>query len=307
MPLLDVALSFALTMLFIAIAVTEIVQLIQKLAKTRNKVLQQMLKEYFEKKFEPAIKSEFNKLKMDANFTKGISDKLESTVKEVTDAKLFDEGELASLVEVSTEELTEKLKHSDFGEKLLENLGDKAQNVFDEIGHQYEVFGNKFTKMFRNKSKTLSIIVAFLLALLVNIDSVRIIDSYIKDESMRQSVIAQKDAIVDNYDALVTTLDDDNEKNDVTQEQLEQAFNSTQKQLDALMGSGFPIGWAYFPHSMLLGTKSANSQTNPGVVKWVTWVFGVLLTGLLAGQGAPFWYDIIAGLSRVTQKKRAEK
>ena len=31
------------------------------------------------------------------------------------------------------------------------------------------------------------------------------------------------------------------------------------------------------------------------------WILGIVLTGLLAGLGSPFWYDAVAGLSRVVK------
>lgn len=290
MPILDAALAFALTMLVVATAVSQIVRLGQKIAKLRSAELRKMLTDYFGKELQPVVQREMNRLKK--NITEKVASELAETANNLKESEVFDEDELATLIEVSTEELTERLKRSSMGQKLLTELGAEAQAVFDELGRRYEVIGDKFTASFRNKSRKWATGIALVLAIAFNIDSLHILDSYIRNEGMRESVIAQRDAFVDDYNALVESLEKEEGKDSVTKAELEQSFSDSQKQLDVLTSVGFPVGWSYVPNSP---------------EGWVMWVFGILLTAGLAGLGAPFWFDTVTGISRVAQRARAAR
>ena len=307
MPILDAALAFALTMLVVATVVTQIVRLVQNTAKLRSAELQKMLTEYFGKELRPVVQRELNRLKKNVNLTDKVASELVGTANDLNESELFDQNELATLIEVSTGELTERLKRSTLGQKLLTELGDQAQAVFDELGRRYEVVGDKFTESFRKYSRRWATGVALVLALAVNIDSVNIIDSYIRNEGIRQGVIAQRDSFVEDYNALVESLEKEKGKDSVTKEELAQAFSDSQEQLDVLTKVGFPIGWSYFPHSGFQEGESRDFQRRNNFGGWVMWVLGILLTAGLAGLGAPFWFDTVTGISRVVQRARTVK
>ena len=89
---------------------------------------------------------------------------------------------------------------------------------------------------------------------------------------------------------------------------------------------GLPIGWAYYPYCLDAETKDLQckpiTEMLAGYVKageeaslwdratepfkqdfWAaaTWLFGILLTGVLIGLGGPFWFDVAVRLSQVRQ------
>ena len=305
MPILDAALAFALTMLVLATVVTQIVRLLRNTAKLRSAELQRMLTEYFAQELQPVVQRELNRLKK--NITGDVASKLSEKANSFNESELFDQNELATLIEVSTEELTERLKRSTLGQTLLTELGDHAQGVFDELGRRYEVVGDRFTESFRRHSRRWATGVALVLALAVNIDSVHVIDSYIGNEGMRRGVIAQRDTFVEDYNALVESLDEEEAKDSVTKEELEQAFRDSQEHFDVLTSGGFPIGWSFFPHSGFQDEKSKDFQRRNNFGGWLMWLLGISLTSVLAGLGAPFWHDTVTGISRVAQSARAVK
>ncbi len=55
MPILDAAVAFALTMLAVATAATQIVQLIQYFAEKRGEELSKMLQDYFTQELETVV------------------------------------------------------------------------------------------------------------------------------------------------------------------------------------------------------------------------------------------------------------
>jgi len=304
MPILDAALAFALTMLVVATAVTQIVRLLQHLAGLRASEFQAMLNDFYAGELEPVVKRELERLKV------GATDKLRSEILEaaanVCKAKpLFDAGELKRLVGASTEEIIERLKRSQLGDVLLRELGAEAQTVFRELGQRYEVVGARFTESFRRHSRWWATGIALGLALVINIDSVNVATSYIRNENLRDGVIARVEAITAEYDARVTSLDSADEASG--RAALDAAIQGTREQIDFLRDAGFPIGWSYFPHAHLFGEPMAALQNRNTFGGWLLWIAGVLLTGVLAGLGAPFWYDAVTGIARVAQRARAGK
>jgi hypothetical protein len=230
---------------------------------------------------------------------------------------LFTMEELKKLADLSTDEMVERLKRSEMGEKLLTELGDKAQAVFDELGKRYEAVGVKFTKSFREHSRVWATIVALIVAFALNVDTIFIADTYMKNEGIRQAVIAQKDSLEQGYKAVQKQFEDDANKKEVSKEEFEQAFSDAKGQLDIFTSAGFPVGYSYYPYAcakhpdnldckerslptVILGGKISISGT-------LIWFVGCILTGLLAGLGGPFWYDVVGRISRTVQNVRDPK
>ena len=299
MPYLDATLAFALTMLAVSSLVSYLVKLMRGTAKIRNEVMKKMLKDYYDEEIKPVITREINRLSTDVK--KGVSKKL---LVETNNYKpnLFTNKEMETLVEATTEEIQERLKRSTLGTQLLTDLGEKADAVFDELGKRYEVVGKKFTESFRDGLKWWTFGVALVLALVINIDSIHIAKTYINNQEARNVVIAQKDAFEQDYNDLLTTIDEE-DKDTVTKQELEQAFRDSQEQLNVVTGAGFPIGWSYFPHAYFQGENGTSKDflVRDNFFGWVTWILGTLLTGMLAGLGAPFWFDVVRGISRTVQ------
>jgi hypothetical protein len=305
MPILDTALAFALTMLVVATVVTTIVHALKNTAKLRCAVLNEMLQEYFNTELKPVVERELCRLKKDLSAEAAAQ--INSQAEVLRQTLPFSPPELAKLITVTTDDLTERVKRSELGKQLLSELGDKAQPVFDELAKRYEVVGNKYTESFRTSSRKWAMIVALALAVIFNIDSIHIVDSYIRNEGMRQAVIAQRDAFERDYNALVASLDGTDNSATVTRQQLEESFKDSQAQLNVLTNAGFPIGPTYFPHFCRQNGDTLECRQRNSLGGWALWVLGVGLTAGLAGLGAPFWYDAIRGISRAVEGTRTTK
>lgn len=303
MPIFDAALAFALTMLLVSTVVSAIVTFLQYLAKLRRSEMKKMLEAYYENELQPVIKREMVRLKdcLDCE----TAAHLQSLASEVKTPCLFNELETKTLVSATTAEMTERLKRSPLGIELITRLGEKAESVFNELGKRYEAIGDKFTLSFRNKSRWWATGVAVFLALVLNIDSLFIIDSYIKNQGLREAVVAQRDTIEKNYKDLVDMFDE--EKVTVTKDDVEQAFSQSQGQITMLTGIGLPLGWSYFPHIGFKDAATNEFTSRDNIQGWSFWALGILLTGGLAGLGGPFWYDVVAGVSRVVDSARKTK
>ena len=303
MPILDAALAFALTMLVISTTVTAFLSFGRFVAGTRRDVMRKMLEEYYTKELQPVINREMVRLKGVVNAT--TEAELKKLAGEVSTSKLFADVDVSKLVEASTSEITERLKRSDLGTKLMTDLKNEADTIFDELGKRYEAVGARFTVSFRTKSKWWATGIALVLALALNIDSIFIMDSYIKNQGLRDAVIAQRDSIQQDYTDLVSSMEGQDDT--VTKKQLEDAFSTSQNQVTTLTGIGLPLGWTYFPHVGLTDSQSKEFTDKNNTQGWTFWALGILLTAGLAGLGGPFWYDAVSGISHAADAARKKK
>jgi hypothetical protein len=303
-PLLDAALAFALTMLVVAAVVQQIVALLQKARKVRGRIMREMLEDYFGDAFSQVAERELNRIK-----TRGaaqVSDELYKAADACGISDVVKRDELTTLVDISTEDLKRRLEQSDMGKKLLTELRDQADKVFDELGRHYEIVGKKFTAKFRTSSMWWAFVVALFLALVINIDSIHIANSYIRNESLREGVVIRMNAITSELDGRVEALEPTQGK--VTKEALKGAIDDTRTQIDYLTGLGFPIGWSYFPHVYIRDKSSTDYKNRSTPYGLALWVIGIVLTAYLATLGAPFWHDTIRGIDVYRDRSRgAEK
>lgn len=291
MPILDAALAFALTMLVVATVVTQLLNAARKLTKIRQKRMREMIEDFFGKELRPVVDRELLRL----------SDRIDEAGRKALEElpggneiiAAFPESE--ELVHVSTQELLERLKRSDLGSKLLTHLNDEAQGVFDELGRRWELVGERFTESYRMHSRRWTMAVAGLLALAVNIDSLQVLDSYLTNRHLTDAVTAQLSVIVEAADnAELAAADASDPVADLT---------ALRDEMERLSQAGFPIGADHFPHACLVGSDAgrADCEARMSLWGWTTWILGVLLTALLAGLGAPFWYDAVAGISKAAK------
>lgn len=295
MPILDAILAFALTMFVVATVVSQIVTIIQNFFKLRSAGFQKMISEFFDRELIPEIRQRLGSTK------KNVKSEMLKTLEMFDKTHVIIENELASLVDLSTDELKMRIKRSEFGKALHSELGDLYAETLEKLGERYEAVCKKFSESFRTHSRRWATGVAFVLALAVNIDSIHVMDSYIKNQNIRQSVTGQTDFFIEEYNSLISSLDNNSVKNSITKEDLQNGFRKTRDKTVMLANSGFPVGWNCFPYSYFNKNVNSdfNSKNNPG--GWIMWIFGIILTGMLAGLGAPFWYDTVAGISQIVR------
>jgi hypothetical protein len=164
MPILDAALAFALTMLVVATVVTQLVRLITTLANKRSATLKLMLANYFTEECHEVVERELNRIKKSnlsahtaitgATLPPGGAGVAWSSPEAAAAARKYVNDKVAgNEVDIPTSKLIELLKRSDMGKVLLQNLGNEAQAVFDELGKSYESVGDKFTEFYRSYSR----------------------------------------------------------------------------------------------------------------------------------------------------------
>lgn len=293
MPLFDAALAFALTMLVIATAVSYLVDFIHWALSMRGADLRVMLGEYYQQELQPVIQRELARLstKIDATSTSEIQQATQALAN--VDLKPL----IDNRIHVPTTELIEQLKRSQLGIQLLTRLGNDAESVFSELAKRYEVLGDKYSATFRSKARLISMLVAFVLALVINIDSVNILKAYVSNQGLRESAVAQYDRVLAEHEKVTAPATNDKNQELDNIAKLRDALNAAKGELSELNSAGFPIGWTYFPY------------TRPETVTmgaYVLWGIGIILTAIFAGLGSPFWYDVLRGLGNFSQQQKKD-
>ena len=297
MPILDAALAFAITMLLVATAATQLVSVLVNTAELRCGHLQKMVSECFTKEIAPVLEREGQRL------AKAVDEQAQALIAraagKLEPSTLVDTISKEQWTRISTEDFVEYLKRTEAGAEILEGLGDKAQEVFDQLGERYEAIGRRFSASFKKKSRLHSTWIALVLALVLNIDSVHIVSTYLENPAIRAQVVAQADRVLSAHEARLAAAGHALQPG--TAEALSAAVAQSRRDIEGLRQSALPVGWTVFPHSELLPGEHSGGADR-GALAWLSWVIGIVLTGLLAGLGSPFWYDTIRGIRRIADR-----
>jgi len=123
---------------------------------------------------------------------------------------------------------------------------------------------------YRNNARMIALLLGFALAWVFNVDSLQITSRLWRDPTVRQAIVAQASNI-DPKD--------------------ETGFDNTMAKLNDL---SLPVGWI----------GDGIPQNSSG---WTFKVFGFMITGIAAAQGAPFWFDILGKLSGSKKSREEQK
>jgi hypothetical protein len=168
---------------------------------------------------------------------------------------------------------------------------------------------DRLSGTYKQRAQLISFIIGFILALLLNVDSIRVATSLWREPILRQAIVAQ----AQSYASSVTS------QADPTTGPLEN-IQALETQLQAL---NIPLGWTTasfntggsrcsllpFQAGHVWGIPSWDNQGHSICKRlnnlptdsygWLVKVLGMLMTGAAAAQGAPFWFDILKKLVNV--------
>ena len=320
MPYLDAVIAFAITMLAVATIVATIVRYLDSTLPNvpgivrawlttwvgdRVVIFGQMMNDFIEDELAHIIQRELHPEDPKAAARQAID--------WVANEMKGDGG----LIHVANADLIDKLKQTHLGAELL-NIPNRAEDVFNEIARRYAAVEKEYSDRFRANTRWVTSIIALVIALALNVDSISIAAAYLQNPVLSAEVAAKSKGVIAEFEANKEKLkelsapnpkDQDGKPLSVEQMQsdLKDAIASgdaIKKKLDALSSSGFPFGWEYFPY----GQKP--SPFGAGYSSWLRyaiWILGIALTGVFAGLGAPFWYDVIRNLNDVARSNPAGK
>lgn len=302
MPMLDAALAFAITMLGVASIVTAIVGKIGASKSYRSEKLKEQLRDFYHAYVAPTLAEK-------AEAVAGQVDrKVDAKAQEFLDSVL--KGNKVE-VEMSTMELVTRLR----GTPMVQGLEAKATGEIDQamtrLADGWEQLGEKFSAGFRARARLASYAVGVLLAAVLNIDSIHIVETYLNDDDVRAEALGKQDAMLAQYAAFLGA-----QTPEAATEGVERTVSEIRADIDALRADGLPLGWDHKPWAecsdalavRLPRCNVATAGVTPSALgSWAAWALGILITGYLAGLGAPFWYDFITGINHIAQTRRGSQ
>lgn len=187
--------------------------------------------------------------------------------------------------------------------EIRRRISEDDKNIeweLERLSDKFEELSSGASESFRRHAQFTTLWFGLVLALLTNFDGLRIFEAFWADRALREAIIVQQSR-VEAPDAV---------------------------DLSGVQTLGLPIGWDFYPGCRLPGVAnndivickyvSENVKCifsrealcnrlptrilhylagSPG--DGIAWLFRVLVTGLLIGLGAPFWFNLAKRLSQV--------
>ena len=153
----------------------------------------------------------------------------------------------------------------------IEEKADDATHSITEARVRVESwFNNSMERLggaYRRRMQIVGIIVGIAVAATLNIDTGAIMNTLWRDPVLRQAIVTQASQVKDT---------------DVQSGQTP-SIEEIAKNAEKLNILSLPIGWS---------SKNIPTDANG----WVSKIIGILLSGMAAAQGAPYWFDIMRKL-----------
>jgi hypothetical protein len=220
---------------------------------------------------------------------------------------------------LTTRQFIEQFRDTPAAAKIKTAADLEAQKILKHIAYEFERYGQAASMYFQRRATFLSIIASLVLAFTLNIDAISLYQGLANDKALSEKVIAEVNVgqLQKVYEARIQQSGDSNAKLEL--DKIKQEILQDSAKIEEM---GLPIGHAYFPFcdkglatdfvdtrcsnfeipSLINLTDKPNSVLSNvekflnGVAAVLTdsegyvWILRTLLTGMLIGLGAPFWF-----------------
>ena len=162
---------------------------------------------------------------------------------------------------------------------------------------------DRLSGTYKRRAQSIAFIIGLILALILNIDSINVSTSLWREPILRQAILAEAQHYTASADSQGVTSTDPLVNIPALETQLQ--------------GLKIPLGWTISPintsggqcsllpikEGQVWGIPSTDGRGLPickGIINlptdlngWLVKILGLLIAGLAAAQGAPFWFDIL--------------
>lgn len=182
--------------------------------------------------------------------------------------------------------IAEKLPQSNIRDVLLPALNDaggELQKARENVAMWFDGAMDRLSGNYKRQIQKITLIIAFLIAALINADSIAITRELWTNDNLRQNIADQATKLTPEILAqkcpAEATPSDPAKALDA---KLDCEDRELRKRIDAL--KPFPLGWDF--------SKASNICTVEAILK----IIGFILTALAISLGAPFWFDLMQKL-----------
>ena len=191
-----------------------------------------------------------------------------------------------------------KAEHPDLArtlERVLPGLENQTLDVEDTLAKYHENIANWFgtvmnqaSDWYKTHAQTWAFIIGFAIALIFHVDTLNITNQLWREPTLRAVIVAQADSRLQSGQMEV---------------------NNVSKEFESL---SIPVGWSTIPAEGLSSCQWPPKATNKPALwsvgecreltnlpkwgdfwGWIIKLFGLIVSGIAAMQGAPFWFDVL--------------
>jgi hypothetical protein len=188
---------------------------------------------------------------------------------------------------------------------LISTTGQDLEAFKAAVEGWYNAAMDRVTGWYKRFAQKWMILIGFILAAALNVDSIRIVQTLASNPNLAKAVASQAETFVKENPVLAQpAVPDPASKDSKLPEDARKAFDARVKKLS---DTGIPIGWSEDQLKALdlqgKELKIGNLWANKGeVFDWISehrgqvflLVVGWLLTALAGSLGAPFWFDLLS-------------
>jgi hypothetical protein len=168
----------------------------------------------------------------------------------------------------------------------LLTLIDEAQGDIEKarrnIEEWYDGMMDRVSGWYKRRTTMLMLLLGFVVAAVVNADTINIANTLARDGALRSSLVAAAEQRIRTPLSTTTT--------EGTPDEVEaQATRNLQSAHAAVNALGLPIGWT----RATPGNKDDRRRVPDTFGDFFLKLVGILVTGFAISQGAPFWFDVL--------------
>lgn len=267
LPLVEAFLAFALTMLALSMGVSAILSAWQRIRGWRRQGMQHLVEYFYRNEMHPFLEEiraehfkdqappadlapwlnapgkEMNRRKFVVDMIsvptpaggKDGEDDADPSADDERDRELSKRGGSRRLLEhLPADEVLGRLRASRLGKALRKHVPWGTERTFEELAERFAVLAKASSEVYARRMRIRSVIVGFLVAFALNVDSVRLLDRYIGNPSLRQEVIAANKDLVGQAENPEQAFEEGKVEQGRAEEALAQAAALSERVADAL-------------------------------------------------------------------------
>lgn len=197
---------------------------------------------------------------------------------------------------LSTRGFVERLAKSELGTVFAQEEADVRAARLRDISLSFERYMAMSAELFRKYAGLTAFAVSIFLAGFGNIHLGRVVEHLRQNPEVVALINAQEDEI-----AALEGQQADVVPDTVTSDELAARVDALRHELAGIQATyELPIGYDYYPY----GDKLPYPHED-GAARGAMWTFHIIISGLLIGLGAPFWYRVVRNIGQIRASARA--
>ncbi|UNK63442.1 MULTISPECIES: hypothetical protein [Buttiauxella] len=287
---LDVLIGLMTVYFMFGIACTAIVEAISAWASIRSQNLETALKELFSGDLAPGqpFITKFFEHPLIQSLSKGENGRPSyippDLVARVVEALIVGRAATATLAAgvQLLPDTVDKNRIKGILETLVTQTGNDAARFRYAVAKLFDAVMDRASGWYKRRMQTTTLIVAAVLVLSGNIDSINLSTLLASNPDTRAKLVAIAHEKVTNELALRDKAKGDSVQQ--AEEKVKIAETKYDSAVSELQSAGFTLGWKEYPHDF---------------IGWLTKVAGLLVTIFAVSLGGPFWFDILQRVMQV--------